>query len=177
MSSPCQTIQYDASQIFNCEGVSYYEEEYRVYIPVIPKSQWQGPRCVLFCAPTAVYCILASVLLRVYLPWSLPPSLSPFLPRSSLSLLPRSVAPSFLRSLPPSSLSFAPSMPTFLPHSFPSSTFPPFLHSRSLPPSHPPSCLAPSVPPSLHVCLPPPSNSMYTVCGVWPAALSLLCRA
>ena len=155
----CQTIHYDASQ-------------YRVYIPegLIPKLQWQGPRCVLFYALTAVYSILPSVLLRVpplkfpSLPISLPPMLLPF---SSLS---RSVAPSFLCSLSPSPLSFTPSMPTFLPHSFPSSTFPPFLHSRShppshhrfltpsrcslptlplLPPSHPRSCLAPSMPPSL----------------------------
>ena len=142
-----------------------------ITIPVIPKSQWQWLRCVLFCALTAVYCILASVLLRVppleftSLPISLPPTLLPF----SAPSLPPSSARFILHLFP----SLRPCLHSF--HSFPSSTFPPFLHSRSHPPSHhsflapsrcflpllspcslpppsdSPSCLAPSVPPSLPV--------------------------
>ena len=151
----------------------YIMTHHMITIPVIPKSQWQGPHCVLFCALTAVSSILASVLLRVpplkftSLLISLPPTLLPF------------SSPSFLHSLYPSPLSFAPSMATFLPHSFPSSTFPPFLHSRSHPPSHhrfltpsrcslpllSPCSLPPSLPPILHPAslLPchPPCLSAY----------------
>ena len=64
-----------------------------------------------------------------YLPWSFPPSLSPFLRRSSrIAPLPLSVAPSLLRSLPPSPLPLAPSM-----HSSVPSSLVPFLNPPSLP--------------------------------------------
>ena len=123
MSSTCQIIHYDASQ-------------YRVYtclqfcICNTKVAMARAELCVVLCA---VYWPVSS---SGYIPWSFPPSLSHFLPRSSLAHLPRSVAPSLVRSLPPSPLSLAPSMPTFLPHSLPSSTLPPFLHSRSHPPAH-----------------------------------------
>ena len=107
---------------------------------------------------------------------SLEVSLPPYLTSSH--------APPFLLSLapllPPPSARFLPalfpSLRPSLPHSFPSSTFPPFLHSRTHPPSHhrfltqsrcPPSPLSPcslpptlppflrpSLPPSLHPSLP-----------------------
>ena len=156
MSSTCETIHYDASQ-------------YRVYIPVIPKSQWQGPRCVLFRALTAILytgqCPPRGTSLDVSIPpyihISLPPTLLPFSsPSIHCSLLP---------PLASSLLSFPrPAMHAFLPHSLSSSTFPPFIHSRSHPPSHhlfiTPSRCSPlstcSLPPILHPvsllpCLPP----------------------
>ena len=160
MSSTCQTIHYDAWQ-------------YRVYIPVynfvfvIPKSQWKGPRWQLFCALYTVYWPVSS---SGYLPWSFPPSLSPFLPRSSPSFrcfLPPPLASSLLRSLPPSSLSLAPSMPKFLPHSFTSSTLPPvLLHllNPSSSPASPPqpflqSCFTSSTLPPVLLHLLNPSSS------------------
>ena len=154
MSSTCQTIQchYDASQ-------------YRVYIPVynfvfvIPKSQWQGPRCVLFCAlyTDTGKCPPYGTSLEVYLPPYLPFSRAP---------LPRSVAPSLLRFLPPSPISLAPSMPEFLPQ--------PFIHSCSHPPSHH-RFLTPSpcslLPSSILPCLPPAVQfNVHRMC-VWQAAL------
>ena len=153
MSSTCQTIHYDASHDHNIRNTKV--------------AMARAAFCVVLCAHCCIMsrytgqCPLQGTSLQVYLP----PYLQ-FLPCSSLSPLPRSVAPSFLRSLHPSPLSFAPSMTTFLPHSFPSSSFPPFLHSRSHPPSHhrfltPSRCslhllpLAPSLPPSLPPTLPP----------------------
>ena len=137
MSSTCQTIHYDASQ-------------YRVYIIVIPKSQLQGPRCVLFCALTAVYCILASVLLRV------PPLTFPYLPIS--------LSPTFLlfsspsprcSHLPP----LAPSLPSFLRpvHAYVPSSLVPFLNLPSLPPLPLPPSLTSSLPHALPLL--PPSHS------------------
>ena len=84
----------------------------------VTKSQWQRQRCVLFCALYTVYtdqCPPQGTSLEVSLP--------PYRP-SSHDPLHRSVAPSLIRSLRPSPPFLAPSMPTFLPHSFPSSTLP-----------------------------------------------------
>ena len=156
MSSTCQTIQchYDASQ-------------YRVYNILYPfnmslKRKGRVVGCFVRCV--GAYCILASVLLGVpplkfpSLPCSLrsslaPPLLTPLL-ISLATLLPPFLAPSLLRSLPPASPSFDPCLVMSLPRSFPSSTLPPFLHSRSLAPS-----LTSSLPPSLLLFPPslPPS--------------------
>ena len=158
------------------------------FVFVIPKSEWQGPRCVLFCSLYTVYWPVSS---SGYLPWIFPPSLSPFLPRSSLAPIPRSVAPSLLRSLPSSPLSLAPSMPTYLPHSSPSSTIPPFLHSRSHTPSHhrfltPSPCSLPPHPPVIQPsvllpCLPPclPASRRPIQCTpyVCLACCTVLCSA
>ena len=165
MPSTCQTIHYDASQ-------------YRVYIPVHYFS------LVIPSPPQKYPC--------------LPCSLPSLLPCSSIrTVAPSLPAPSFLRSLSPSFISLAPSMPRFVPSSLvpfqrdtygsdctkktiinPPSTFPPYLHSRSLAVSHhlflPPSRpIAPSVPPtfcspsplpcltsSLPPCLPPLAPSV-----------------
>ena len=144
-------------------------------ISVIAKTQWQRP-CFVLCA---VYCILASVLLRVpplKFP-SLPISLPPTLP---LAPLPHSVAPSLLRFLHPLFPSLRPCLRSFLTHSLPQpflpsyTPLPPSLtaslhHSLPLLPLSPPSpgsfppFLALSLPPSLPACL-SPSNSMYTLC-------------
>ena len=136
----------------------------------LPKSQWQGPRCVLFCVLYTAwvpYCILASVLLRVHplkfpsLPISLPPTLLPCCSDS----LHCSIPPQLASSLP----SFPRTVHAYVPSSLVPFLNPPFLHSRShtsslphslplhppsptfplLHPSHPPSFLAPSLPPSL----------------------------
>ena len=101
--------------------------------------------CVVLCA---VYCILASDLLKV----SALKFPSPYLPSSHVPPLILSIAPVLTPSSArfPSPLSLAPSLPTFLPHSFPSSTLP--LHSRSHPSSHhrfltPSPCSFPPHPP------------------------------
>ena len=153
MSSTCQIIHYDASQ-------------YRVYIHVcnfafvIPKSQWQGPRCVLFCTLYTGQCPQGTSL-----EVSLPPS--QFFRRSSLAplrcSLPLPLASPSLRLYLRSFLTR--SLPPLSPHPPPhiiASSLPPLAPSLPtlplLPPSHTPSFLAPSLP----ACF-PPSNSMYTV--------------
>ena len=135
---------------------------------VIPKSQ--GPRCVLFCA--------------LYTGQSPTPLKFPYLPSSHA---PPCCSPSLrcsLRSLPPSVLSLAPSMPTFLPHLFPSSILPsstpaptrPHIIASSLPPSPtlpllPSSILPRSFSASLPACLPPVVQfNVHRMCG-WQAAL------
>ena len=137
MSSTCQTIHYDASQ-------------YRVYIPVynfvfvLPKSQWQGPRYVLFLCAIG-QCLPQGASLEVSLPpIFLPPTL---LPCSS----PRSLPPLFpsLRPCPRSVLTRSLSQPS-LPH------------FRSHPPSHhrfltPCPC-----------SLPPPSSSCSLPSSILP---------
>ena len=120
-----------------------------------------------------VRCILASVLLRV------PPLKFPSLPSSqapSLAPLPRSFAPSLLHLLP---LSLAPSMPTFLPHSFTSSTLHPLplpptlphIIASSLPPLLPPAPTLPLLPPPILPSLPAAVQfNVHRMC-VWQAAL------
>ena len=180
MSSTCHTIHYDASQ-YRYTRLQFVICNTKVAMP-------RATLCVVLCAIYILYiytgqCPPHGTSLEVSLrpPISLPLTLLP-------APLPRSVAPSLLRSFPPSPLSLAQSMPTFLPHSFPSSTLPPFLHSRSnlpyiidssLPPlapslPHPP--LAPSLPSftaSLPACLPPAVQFNVHLC-VWQAALSIM---
>ena len=78
------------------------------------------------------------------------------------------------RFLPPLFPSLRPCLVTFLPHLFPSSTLPSFLHSRSHPPSHhrfltpspcslPPISLFPCLPPCLPASRRPIHNSMCIV--------------
>ena len=137
-----------------------------------------------------VNCILASVLQGTSLEVSIPPSLSPFLRRPSLNcsstsqLLPLSSA----RFLTPLFPSLRTCIVPLLPHSFPFSTLPPFLYSRSQPPSHrcfltpiplhPPSqtlpLLPPSHPPSFVASSLTPCRTQFNVnrvCG-WQAVLS-----
>ena len=136
-------------------------------------------RAALWVVLCTVYCILASVLLRV------PPLKFPSLhinipPHSSLDHPPSSVALSLLRLLTPSLLSLASSMTSSVP-----SSLVPYLNPPSLPPLPLPSPLSPFLPASLPSPLPPHSLPPSThpplapslVCGVWPAALGLLCRA
>ena len=134
----CQTIHYDR-----------HIKIQSLYIPVIPKSQWQGPRRVLFCGLTAVYCIQASVLLRVphlkfpSLPISLPPMLLPFSsPSLRCSLIPplASSLPSFLRSV----------------HAYVPSSLVPILNLPSLPPLPLPPSLTSSLPHALPLLPPSP---------------------
>ena len=70
--------------------------------------------CVVLCAHGCIMYTGQGPPSSGYLPWSFPPSLSPFLPCSSLSPLPRPVAPSSLCSLPPCPISFAPSLPPYV---------------------------------------------------------------
>ena len=153
-----------------------------VYIPVynlvfiIPKSQWQGPRCALFCAlyrPTAGQCPPHDTPLEVSPPPYLPSSHAPPLLHSSAPLLPpvfpslRPCLRSFLtRSLPQPPPSSTPALT--LPHIIASSIDPPYAPSLTtlplLPSSHLHSSSAlPCLPAYLPVCF-PLSNSMYTVC-------------
>ena len=130
----------------------YITSQCRVYIPVynfvqfvILKSQWQGPRCVLFCT---LYTVSSSW----HLPWSFPPS--PYLPSSHAPPLIFSPHPF------PSSTLLQPSLTSSILHSLP-----------LLPPSPPSPC---SLLPILH-CLPPclPASRRPIQC-VWQAALSIV---
>ena len=109
------------------------------------------------------YIILASVLQGTSLGVSVPPYLPSCDGPPLIAPLPLSVAPSLssARFLPPLFPSLRTCIVPFLPHSFPFSTLPPFLFSRSHPPSHhcfltpsrcslpPHSPLLPSRPPSI----------------------------
>ena len=153
MSSTCQTIHYDASQ-------------YRVYIPVIPKTQWQGPRCVLYCVLTAVYrpvsCPGTSLDVSVP-PYVLSSHATPF--RLSLAPLLPPYSARFLPSLFPS---IRPCLTSSLPHVLP--LLPPSPRCPcSLPPILHPASFLPGLHPRLSTCL--------RRCGVWPTELSLLCRS
>ena len=117
-------------------------------------------RAALWVVLCNVYCILASVLIRV--PPLKFPSLSPFLPRSSLylSLAPLH-PPSSARFLPPLFPSLRPCLVPFLPQPSlpsPAPTLPHIIDS-SLPPLAPsilhPSSLFPRLPPSLPASLHP----------------------
>ena len=68
------------------------------------------------------------------LPIALPPTVLPYC--SSTLLLSQLLPLSSARFLPPLFLSLRPCIVPFLPHSFPFSTLPPFLYSRSHPTSH-----------------------------------------
>ena len=108
------------------------------------------------------------------LPISLPPMVLPQLLLYLSPLLPFSSA----RFLPPLFPSLRPLIVPFLPHSFPVSTLPPFLYSRSHPPSHhcfltpSPCSLTPILRPS---SLLPPCRTQFNVhcvCG-WQVVLSM----
>ena len=137
MSSTCQTIHYDASQCRVC--VPLYN-----FILVIPKSQLQGPPCVLFCILYTGQCRPQGTSFEVSLPPYLPSShahplllsLTPLLPLSSAHFVPpifpslRPCLRSFLTrsllqpSLPP--LPLPPSLTSSLPPSLPSLILPRF---------------------------------------------------
>ena len=111
---------------------------------------------------------------------SLPPTVLPYCSTTLLLYLSPLHPLSSARFLPPLFLSLRPCIVPFLPHSFPFSTLPPFLYSRSHPTSHhcfltPSPCslpphtpLVPSLPSDVlrRSCLPAAPNSMYTECVV-----------
>ena len=96
--------------------------------------------CVIL---SAVYCILASVLLRV------PPLKFPSLPISLPPILLPCSSPSIRSSLPPPLVSSLPSFPCSV-HAYAHSSFVPYLNPASLPPLPLPPSLTPSLPHSPH---------------------------
>ena len=201
MSSTCQTIHYDASQYPQYQSRNGKGRVVCCFV----RSRLLAS--VLLRVPPLKFPCLPISLPPMLLPFSSPSLRCSLLPplASSLPSFLRSVHPFLTRSLPQPSLpsstpaptlphiiassrhlvppSLPPSLPLYLPPSLPPPPSLPLHLSISIPPplppspSHHPSFLAPSVPPYLPVCLPPPYNSMYTACGIWPAAaLSLLCR-
>ena len=117
---------------------------------------------------------------------SLPPTVLPYCSSTLLLYLSPLLPLSSARFLPPLFLSLRPCIVPFLPHSFPFSTLPPFLYSRSHPTSHhyfltPSPC---SLPPPPSPCsltnihrpssLLPPCRTQFNVhrvCG-WQVVLS-----
>ena len=124
---------------------------YTVYNFYICNTKVEMARATLCVVLSAVYCILASVLLRV------PPLKFPSLPISLPPILLPCSSPSLRSSLPPPLASSLPSFPRSV-HAYAHSSFVPYLNPASLPPLPLPPSLTSSLPHSLP-SLPPSPHS------------------